>query len=159
MHYRVWDVLSTESQIWMILENNLKEDMFSFWRWYTVAGWHNLRGVFMEIWFKKLCSKRVLKASKIITTWEKNPPHPVTSWPHFVPPCSVVRLFEIIQMRQICLVRKNLSSLKILLPLPSVSIYILTQPKNSIYHIFDKHCNNYKCSWLSSHNDCHEFRF
>ena len=36
-------------------------------------------------------------------------------------------------MRQICLVRKNLSSLKILLPLPSVSIYILTQPKNSIY--------------------------
>ena len=40
------------------------------------------------------------------------------------------RLFKIIQMRQICLVRKNLSILKIFLPFSCLPIYILTQPKN-----------------------------
>ena len=38
----------------------------------------------------------------------------------------IVRLFKTIQMRQICLVIKNLSVLKILLPLSCVPIYILT---------------------------------
>ena len=57
--------------------------------------------------------------------------------------CSLSeRLFKIIQMRQICLVRKNLSILKIFLPFSCLPIYILTQPKNGKKFIYQKNWPN-----------------